>query len=806
MPRFSLHPAPLAIRMAIALASGAVTAQAEGPARPVAIQLERQPLAQALNALALQTRLELIVQPALVAGRMAPAVAGQMTPRQALGRLLDGSGLVARLDGTAVTVQAAPPPSADVTMAPVTVTALGERSAVTEQTGSYTSRELSIGKLRLSVRETPQSVSAVTQQQMEDQHLVTLEQVLGQATGVTRTTRNFGDHRFSVRGFVIQDDNQLVDGVPGMLYSATGWLPVDMAIYDRVEVLRGAGGLIVGAGDPSGAVNLVRKRPRAQAHADVSVSAGSWHNYRTELDAGMPLNAEGTLRGRVVAGYEDRRYFYDLAHARQPLLYGVVEADLGRDTRLTIGARHQEKDIGAYWLFGLPRYSDGGALDVPRSTSLAQDWNRHDASVNEVFGELERRFGDDWKARLTVNRSNGGFDQKLALARGVVERGTLAGPRLYSLYFKNLDVVTTGIDASLAGSFQALGGTHQFLAGANWSRRSEDDKGAAIDDGSPIDPFHPDHFAVAEPVRPAWTSALDVRDQRAGLYASARLELAQPLHLLLGGRVSWLNYRSADRISGDQVAGYDQNREFTPYAGLVYDVGRLWSWYASYADTFQPQSKYFTAGGQPLKPAIGANYETGLKGELYDGRLNATLALFQVRKTGNAELDVANDGPCDRNADGNCYRNASTLQSKGVEAEVSGEAWPGLQLTAGYTYVTSRADDGSSISAETPRHLLRMAGNYRLPGRWRQWSLGGGVAAQTGYATQAPDNDAVRIADGGRAVWDLHAAYIIDRSWTVALNVANAFDKNYWANLGELRRGNYYGEPRNVTLTLRAAF
>ena len=811
MSRFRLRPAVSTLAIALAFGPLGVLAQTAPlvAARPVDIRIAEQPLAQALDDLARQTRLELMVQHSLVAGKTAPAVSGRLTPQQAVERLLAGTGLSADVTGTILTIKPASPTSgqsAPATLAMVPVTAQYERSPITEQSESYTTTGITIGRMQQSLRETPQSVTVVTRQQMNDQVLTSVDQVMAQATGVTKSQRNFGSHQFAIRGFTVNDENYLLDGIPGMLYNIGGWVPVDTAIFDRVEILRGAAGMVVGAGDPSGAINLVRKRPRADKHFDVTATVGSWDRYRAEVDTGGPLNAEGTVRGRVVAAYDDRNYFYDVSHSRQPLFYGVIDADLGRDTTLTVGARRQENRINGYWLFGLPRYTDGSALNVSRSTSLAQDWNRHHATATEVFGELEHRFDRDWKARLTVNRTESSVEQKVGIARGAVNPVTGVGTRLFSTQFKDLDVTSTGLDANVGGSFTAFGGRHQVLIGATSVRQNYFNQTVSSALGSAVDINNPNPSAVPEPLSPAWTFQDRQNDRRYSLYASSRLQLAEPLHLLLGGRFNWIDFKSRDQISGNRTE-FKESGEFTPYAGLVFDVNRQWSLYGSYADTFAPQSQYRTAAGSVLAPAVGSNIEAGVKGELYEGRLNVSAAVFHTKKNGVAVLDAANpDGCPSGGATSSCYLSGSTLRSRGFEVEATGEVLPGWQVAAGYTYVSSRDNAGETISAETPHHLLRVSTNYRLPGDLNDWTLGGGVSAQSRYSYFAADNTAVRMGTGGRAVFDLRASYRVNRQWTVGLNIGNLFDKTYYAMLGELRRGNYYGEPRSATLVVRGSF
>lgn len=799
------RPAPLAL--AIALTLGVLPAQAQSGAAPLSNQVEisiaAQPLAQALDALARQARVDLMVQPALVAGKSAPAVSGRLSLREALSRLLAGSGLRANTDGSAVTIERAPPadgvPAA--TLAPVTVTASAERSPTTELSGSYTARAVTIGKLDQSLRETPQSVTVVTRQQMDDQNLTTVDQVLAQTTGTTASQRNFGAHTFVIRGYALTDTNFLVDGVSASVSSPTGWMPLDTAIYDRVEVLRGAGGLVVGTGDPSGAVNMVRKRPRTERHVELSASAGSWDNHRTELDVGGALNPQQTVRARLVATYQDRDYFYDVAHTRQPMVYGVVDADLGPATRAMLGLRHQENTTTGYTVFGLPRYRDGGSLGLPRSTSLAQDWGRHAVKMDEVFGDIEHRFNDQWKGKLTVSHSERSMDQKMAIPRGSINRLTLAGST-YLRYYKNSDVSSNGLDANLAGSFDAFGGRHQVVVGASASKLTDVSGIRQLNGAGALNVFAPDSTAVAEIARPTFNYIQDASTEQRSVYASSRLQLAQRLHLLLGGRVSTYQYQARETLTNAAVGDYEQKNELTPYAGLVYDLGRQWSVYASYADIFQPQSNYLMASGAALDPAIGANYEAGVKGELYGGRLNLAAALFQIKRTGVAVVDQARLGVCTGSLTSvDCYLNGGKTQSKGFELEASGEVAPGWQIAAGYTHVSSHDDAGKSISDETPSRLLRASTNYRLPGQWRALALGASLSAQSGYTTGS-----MRIREPGRAIWDANASYRLDRHWTIALRIANLLDRKYYSMVGDTDRGNYYGEPRSATLTVRTAF
>ncbi len=217
--------------------------------------------------------------------------------------------------------------------------------ATTEGTRSYTTGSMSTSAgLPLSIRETPQSVSVITRQRIEDQGLNNLDDVVKAAPGVTLRRTGSDRREYLARGFRI--DNLMYDGLPTTAgtFTLDTLSATDLAIYDRIEVVRGATGLMTGAGDPSATLNLVRKRPTATPQASVTTSAGSWDRYRTEIDVSNKLNDSGTLRGRAVAAYEDNDSFIDVRGTKRQTFYGILEGDLSDATTFTIGASKQRED------------------------------------------------------------------------------------------------------------------------------------------------------------------------------------------------------------------------------------------------------------------------------------------------------------------------------------------------------------------------------------------------------------------------------------------------------------------------------
>jgi outer membrane receptor for ferric coprogen and ferric-rhodotorulic acid len=275
-----------------------------------------------------------------------------------------------------------------------------------------------------------------------------------------------------------------------------------------------------------------------------------------------------------------------------------------------------------------------------------------------------------------------------------------------------------------------------------------------------------------------------------------RFSLADPVTLVLGGRMSWWNQSAPG-------ARQRIDPEFTPYGGLIVDLDRQWSLYGSYAQVFQPQSQ-LTREGKPLDPVTGTNYEAGVKGALADGALNVSLAVFQIQQKNRAQQDP--DWPCVGN---NCYYiSGGEVRSRGFEAEASGQVTPHWTVAAGYTFNTSKylsdsVSNGQPFASFTPKHIFRLWTNYALPVMERRLSVGGGVRMQSGYSTVSGP---VTLRQGGYTLVDLRMAYRLDKHLTAALNVNNLFDRRYYQSLSGTSWNNRYGEPRNVMLTLRAQY
>ncbi|MGK5046712.1 TonB-dependent siderophore receptor [Janthinobacterium sp. GB4P2] len=704
-------------------------------------------------------------------------------------------------------------PSADsrgvAVMSGVTVVAAAERNAATSGTGSYTGGPASGATgLALTQRETPQSLTIVTRQQMDDQNSNAVSDVMKNVNGVS--VQNYDSDRwsFQARGFVVT--NFQYDGVSAIYDGVYDWGTTnsDMAIYDRIEVLKGATGLMSGSGDPSATVNMVRKRPTANFEGSATLGAGSWDNYRGEVDVSGPLNDSRTVRGRLVGAYQDKHSYLDRYTQQKSVAYGIIEADLTQVTLLTAGFTHQDyKPRGSTWT-GFPvLLSDGTRTDFPTSWNPATDWSRRNMQNTTLFTSLEHTFANAWKLTLSANQLRSKHDSVLGSASGgnpVPVTG--AGTYFYMGKYKG-DRRQTTVNVDASGSFTAFGRQHEAMFGYSTSTAKQD--GPVYDSVyPPLDSSYFDwHGQYAEPAF-ARTGNDNDRTRQSGLYGAARLHPVDALSVIVGARVS--NYTmDQKRTMFDPIKSshtrMDESGVITPYAGVVYDLDKTYSVFGSYTSIFAPQSNR-DINRNFLAPVRGKGVEAGVKAEYLDGKVNASAALFQIRQSNVGSPVGEVNGEV-------VYKAIDGVTSRGVEMEVTGEVMTDVKLSTGYTYAHVRDADGKDVfstmlQTTQPAHLVRVQGTWRLPASLDKLTVGGGINWQSSYYGNIWNpsiEDNSRIKQGGYALVNLMARYEISKNVTASVNVNNLLDKKYFTGLGLFQTG-FYGEPRNVMFTVRTKF
>ncbi|MGC3987743.1 MAG: TonB-dependent siderophore receptor [Pseudorhodoferax sp.] len=790
LPAARRLPLWLALQRRAPLAAAAALLAVGVQAQTVALDLPAAPLEQSLNALAQRTGVQIMFASPLAQGRSAPALRGSYTPREALDRLLAGSGLAVRAaDGGKTFVvergQAAPaaaPAGAGGALPTVQVVAGAERSATTEGSRDYAARAVTIGLGEQSPRETPNSISVVTRQRLDDQNFFSIEEAMQYTTALKVTTYGTNNFNLESRGYGI--DHYQIDGVSSStrVYENN----FSLAMFDRIEVWRGPAGLLQGAGDPGGTVNMVRKRAQDQFGFNAKTSVGSWDHYYADADVTGPLNADGSLRGRLVVAYQDRHYFTDYAKTRQPMVYGTLEYDFGADTTLSVG--HSQQRTTNRPFFGLAAYAAGGYPDVPRSTYIGALWNHQEQESKRSFAELEHRL--DGGGKLTLSANHVARDNAGEIAWGGSNVDPVTGDMEVIPYFSTAREREVNLQGQLSLPFQWQGLKQEIVLGANrqvFRNTAAYNSSTWGQNGFVQNVFAPDPD-VARPdvaIDPPYSR---IRQIQNGLFGQVRIKPIAPLTLVAGARLAWFEYQNLL----DRTADRSEDARLVPYAGAVYDLGPEWSVYGSYSSIFAPQS-YQDRSGNFLKPRQGHQFEAGLKGEHFDKRLGSSLAVYRIEDSNRAMTDP--DFPDASIA-------AGKVRSQGVEAELTGRITPQWNLTAGYGYNTTRQltagpdQQGKPFTTVYPRHIFSLWSDHRFDSGL---SLAAGVRVRSGIYSE---DSGVRWKAGGVAVFSAQAGYQITPQLRATLTLNNLFDRKYLDRPDGWTRQSYYGEPRSLMASL----
>ncbi|WP_426123543.1 TonB-dependent siderophore receptor [Pseudomonas sp. PSPC2-3] len=815
--RFALRPLALATSL---LCLGAPTLYAAEPTSTQeaarSYRIAGGALVAVLNSFAEQSGMFIAGHNSLAAGKTSPGLNGSYTPTSGLQHLLQGSGLQALPQGNnGYVLELIPAHSGALELGATTISGQG-LGAITEDTHAYTTGVMaSATGLPLSMRDTPQSVTVITRQQMDDQGSNSIADTLRRAPGVS--VQNYDSERweFSSRGLPIT--NFQYDGV-NATYDGVydyGTTSTDMAVYDHLEIIKGSAGLLSGSGDPSATVNLIRKKPTREFKASVTQTFGSWDNYRTEGDISGPLTESGNLRGRFVGVYQDRQSYLDHYQHTKDIGYGILEADLTPDTLLTFGIDQQDtRSRGASWT-GFPMFfSDGSRTHFSRSFNPAADWSRRDFQNQTLFASVQQQLANDWSFKVSLDRKRSQHDTLLASASGG-NPDPVSGDGMYMFMGKYKgDQLQNTLDVNLSGPFNLFGREHELIMGFMATRSKQDVPvygsiypavGGSIFDW---------HGEYAKPDIPR-SGQNDIVQRQTGAYLATRLKPTDDLSVILGTRVSTFSGTDTtdfyDPTKADNRTTYRQSGVVTPYAGIVYDLNDTWSVYTSYTQIYRPQSSK-DADRKLLDPIEGATYEAGLKAAFYDGRLNASFAAFRIEQDNVAEYVSGFESD-------SVYRPIAGATTKGFEAQLSGEVLDGWNISAGYTYQHTRdANNGyvysSVLQTTTPQQVVRLFSSYRLPGALEHVTVGGGVNWQSeffGNVFQPDPNDTLNFGQNARITQDsyylvdLMARYRFNEHLSTTLNVKNLFDKKYYTGLGNFGTG-FYGEPRSLQLATKWDF
>ncbi|MBU2114507.1 MAG: TonB-dependent siderophore receptor [Gammaproteobacteria bacterium] len=663
--------------------------------------------------------------------------------------------------------------------------------------GQYTVNETidTATGLGLTLLETPQSVSVMTAQRITDLDISSIADAVTQTPGLTSKAFDSTRNTFSARGFDI--DKFQLDGVPmaWSLAGDSGETITDVAIYERIEVVRGATGLLTGVGEPSASINLVRKHANArELSGSINGGIGSWNKHFLTTDVSTPLTADGNVRARIVAKKELSDSFRDLAQEDKTVLYGVLDADLSDGMTLSLGSSYQDNNpTASTWGALPPLFTDDTPTDWDRGTTTAANWTRWDSTSKNYFASLTQQFNNGWQLKVNLNHNDNSAQTRLLYIYGAADKdsgeGLIAWPYNSDGFSKQ-----TSVDIQLQGSYSLFDRQHEFVLGALDSKQQSEVQTYAALVWPGTGNFYQWDGNVAEP---GWDStavqAVDLDTDQSGFYAATRFAITEQVKIIAGGRYTeWqragLNYGAALDYGDDK---------FVPYVGLTYQLAESHMLYASHTEIFTPQDAY-DRNGEFLDAVVGSNQEIGVKSSYLDGALQTAFAVFRIEQDNLAQADSDYNDPANNFFPSFAARGA---ESKGFELEVIGRINQQWNLSAGYSQFNAEDRNGVDINANHPRKKLNLFSTYEFTELLAGLTFGGGLSweseSYSDMLTLPTAGTPYRIKQDSYVLANLMARYEVNKQLSLQLNVHNLFDETYYSGLTQQYN---YGAPRNFAL------
>ncbi|MDH1262251.1 TonB-dependent siderophore receptor [Pseudomonas sp. GD03944] len=646
--------------------------------------------------------------------------------------------------------------------------------------GYRATRSSSATRTDTALEAIPQAISVVPAQVFEDLNTTRIDRALDFAGGVSRQN-NFGGLTFlnySVRGFTT---GELYKN--GFAINRGSYSTPDASGIERIEVLKGPAASLYGRGDPGGLVNIVTKKPQAEAFTRLDASAGSWDRYRTALDVNTPLNEDGSLLSRVNLAVEDNQSFRDHVGNSRQIISPAFSWQISPDTYLLLESEFSRTE--SVFDRGIPAPNNQVGA-VKRSAFFGEPNDGEIHNNNQMIQlTLEHYLNDDWKLRLANHYSQGNLHGYSS------ETSRLVGDAVTRFYrHRNFEWNDSITQAELHGNLDVAGWQHQLLLGLEYEnyRNSQKYPQSATSLGYGLDIYNP---VYGQP-KPAIINPNDFFEQveSQAINLQDQITFTDRLSGLVGVRLERFEQTALNRTS--RVSNEQDKDVATPRAGLLYQLTPAVGVFANASTSFKPNA--ISSQGTVFKPEKGVGYETGLKLDLFDSRLGATLALFHIEKENVLTADPASPG--DSIA-------AGKARSQGIDLQFSGQLTDALRVIGAYAYIDAEVTEDNTLPEGSrllgiPEHSGSLLGVYEFQDGWLR---GSDVGAAVNYVGDRSGQAGSNFELPAYTTVDLLAHYQASDTVRVGLNLNNAFDRKYY----ERAFNSVWvlpGDPRNLSLSL----
>ncbi len=772
-------------------------------------------LQSALQTFSKQVDLQIFYTSDVVAGLQTQGVKGLYTPQEALDALLAGTGLRYRFsDANTVTLQRAERSETTETkiaqeevVKPVKVLEIvvkdtKQRTPVVDLPDGYKADVSSEAVLRFpaSIQELPQSVSVITKDSMRERRAVTQQEAIEGVAGIGQAPQ-YGPNAdgVNIRGFSFNAFNAGYLRDNGL--SVFNNYVADPALYERIEVIKGAASFTSGLVAAGGFVNRLLKAPLNTNFVEAEAGAGSYGHYRTTLDAnGVMPNLP--VAGRFVFSYNDDPEFFRNTGNRRYSFLPSFRFTTDNDFSVTLTGNIQH--LRGKGNVGTPTMTQGLIPGGIEDSFLGND-NRLKIDYHSLHLEADKKFAQGFRLKAKGQYSHDETSYRYSFAYNYGPPTGIGPDGNATIYAYGRDFKRESFagEVNLTKEFSFFGNPSSVAVGMDYATNRYGIKDAPFINLGTLNIANPqnDFPFPPEVLDPATSVGRDLRFNQTGAFAQGLLRPFSGTTLMAALRGNWITH--SDEAPGITGIG---NREslnvtrLTPQVGVSQRVIEGLNIYASYGESIQPNFA-LTVDRSLLAPQTGQTVEVGGKWESLGGRFRITSAFFRT------ELDnVATPDPNNPffSIGGQSQRN------QGFEFEARGALLPELQVNLAYTYLdtqitkSTNADAVGARALNTPTHTVSVFGSYDFSNLLTKGlKLGAVVYYRSEVNSFVPrQNETFE----GYTRFDLFALYAPLKWLSFQVNINNIADARYIVGPNSYAAFNQFGAPRHVIGMVRMTF
>lgn len=576
----------------------------------------------------------------------------------------------------------------------------------------------SVSRSGIKAIDLPQSIQVIGSAIIEQQQSIRLSDVIKNANGVyVGSARGGAQESFWSRGYDMSANNMFKNG----FRFNSGSMP-EVSSLEKVEILKGSSALLYGNVAPGGILNMVTKTPSFTKGGEVTMQAGSYSFYKPSIDIYGPLN--NSIAYRFNGTYENSESFRDVVKRERYYVNPSLFFKVSKKTEIVVQGDYLNDD----WT---PDFGTGiigkEIVDLPRDIYLGAKWSNGNTKQGTFSGLVNHQFNENWKLNF-----NSSYQNYKRTSKGTERIQPSADP--YGFWKRPLgqnrnqeQIIAEQL--SLQGNFKTGKIKHQLFTGVDFENSFAQTytfvfNPTTYGEGNIFD-F--DNFDQGGAIPNADNTKIAKTDtNRFGIYAQDLISITEKFKVLAGLRWSWQESQVETTdfttpVTTITEAGKLTDAAFSPKLGLIYQPTKEVSLFASYANSFTPNSG-ITVSGEAIKPSIIDQYEVGVKKEFWKGLLTTNITVYQITNSNLAQMaEFKADGSV--NSDTNTKTLSGETKSKGIEFDITAKPTEGLSIIAGYSYNDMRYTKTSGLKgsfiegdrlARTPANTANLSFFYTL--------------------------------------------------------------------------------------------